>query len=556
MNNSFTLGLLLVLISALVGGYFAKLLKQQPVIGYIVAGVIAGNIFPLKELGITSLAELGAILLLFSIGLEFSLNRFSGIFKKILIASVLQMIISSIVLFTIVHFLGFAIGPSIIMSLAFSLSSTAVVIKILFDRAELDSIHGKLMLGWLLVQDLAVVPIMVTLPFIQNPSSGIWLPIFLTLIKSVSLVAVSLILGKHVVPFVIHKVAQANSRELLLLTSVCLALGTAFVVSLMGISATLGAFLAGFVISESQENHAVFAETRPLRDLFIAMFFVTLGFFVSFGQIVGSLGIILVLTALILIIKSIVILLLSIMVGFRGKTAITASLGLSQVGEFAFIILTAASVQGILSDREASVAIFTSLLTLIITPFLFKSIVPLWRKVKFLKILSTGIQSEGIPEGLTNHIIICGFGRVGGWVGKALESQNIPFVVIEYDQSIVTTLKTKGVPVVYGDPTENEVLDTAGVKDAKAVVVAIPDRFAQESMIAYIQTKAPNAKIISRVHLDEDWDKLKQLRVDKLVQPEFEAATEILKSILRSIGRDRESIKISVKNLRLSHAKI
>lgn len=546
----------MVLISALVGGYFAKLLKQQPVIGYIVAGVIAGNIFPLKELGITSLAELGAILLLFSIGLEFSLNRFSGIFKKILIASVLQMIISSIVLFTIVHFLGFAIGPSIIMSLAFSLSSTAVVIKILFDRAELDSIHGKLMLGWLLVQDLAVVPIMVTLPFIQNPSSGIWLPIFLTLIKSVSLVAVSLILGKHVVPFVIHKVAQANSRELLLLTSVCLALGTAFVVSLMGISATLGAFLAGFVISESQENHAVFAETRPLRDLFIAMFFVTLGFFVSFGQIVGSLGIILVLTALILIIKSIVILLLSIMVGFRGKTAITASLGLSQVGEFAFIILTAASVQGILSDREASVAIFTSLLTLIITPFLFKSIVPLWRKVKFLKILSTGIQSEGIPEGLTNHIIICGFGRVGGWVGKALESQNIPFVVIEYDQSIVTTLKTKGVPVVYGDPTENEVLDTAGVKDAKAVVVAIPDRFAQESMIAYIQTKAPNAKIISRVHLDEDWDKLKQLRVDKLVQPEFEAATEILKSILRSIGRDRESIKISVKNLRLSHAKI
>ena len=117
-------------------------------------------------------------------------------------------------------------------------------------------------------------------------------------------------------------------------------------------------------------------------------------------------------------------------------------------------------------------------------------------------------------------------------------------------------MKTKGVPVVYGDPTENEVLDTAGVKDAKAVVVAIPDRFAQESMIAYIQTKAPNAKIISRVHLDEDWDKLKQLRVDKLVQPEFEAATEILKSILRSIGRDRESIKISVKNLRLSHAKI
>lgn len=556
MNNSFTLGLLLVLFSALVGGYFAKILKQQPVIGYIVAGVVAGNIFPLKELGINSLAELGAILLLFSIGLEFSLNKFGGLFKKILIASILQLLICSVILLLAIQLLGFAIGPSVIISVAFSLSSTAVVMKILFDRAEVDSIHGKLMLGWLLVQDLAVVPIMVTLPYIQNISTEIWLPILFTLIKSVLLVVVSLVLGKHIVPFVIHKVAQVNSRELLLLTSVCLALGTAFAVSSMGISATLGAFLAGLVISESQENHAVFAETRPLRDLFVAMFFVTLGFFVNFGEIRGSLGIILVLAALILLVKSIIILFLSILVGFRGKTAITTSLGLSQVGEFAFVIITAASVQGILSEREASIAIFTSLLTLILTPFLFKSIIPLWRKVKFVKILSTGIQTTGISDGLTNHIIICGYGRVGGWVGKALESQNIPFVVIEYDQNIVSNLKTKGVSVVYGDPTENEVLDAAGVKDARAVVVAIPDRFAQESIIAYIQTKAPNAKIISRVHLDEDWDKLKQLQVDKLVQPEFEAATEILKSILRSLGRDRESIKISVKNLRLSHAKI
>lgn len=556
METAFTLGLLVVLCAGLLGGYLAKLAKLQPVIGYILAGVVLGNLLPVKDLGVEKLAELGTILLLFSIGLEFSLNKFRGMFGRIFLASFMQIVIALVLMFLFFVWLNLPFATALVLSMGFTLSSTSVVIKILADRAELDSIHGKIMLGWLLVQDLAVVPMMILLPFINGVDGNVLQEISVAMLKSGVLVITAVILGKHVVPFIIHKVSQTNSRELLLLTSVCLAIGTAYFVGLLGISATLGAFLAGLVISESQENHAIFAETRPLKDIFVALFFVSLGLFVDLGVVFRQVPVVIVLVAAILIIKSAVSLVVSVLAGFRGKTAVTTSLGLAQVGEFAFVLFSTSVLLGIITAEISSVAISASLITLVITPFLFRIIIPVWRRLRFIKALSSGITPTTEVEEMSNHIVICGYGRVGGWVGKALEVHKIPFIVIEYDHSIVANLKAKGVPVVYGDPAEREVLDAANISSARAVVVAIPDRFAQESLITYVQTVAPNAKIISRVHLDEDWDRLKSLQVDKLVQPEFEAATEILKSILRSLGRDRESVKASIKNLRLSHSRI
>lgn len=557
MEISFTFGLFICLTSALIGGYVAKLLKLQPIIGYIIAGVTTASIFPVDGLGIEKLAELGAILLLFSIGLELSLSKFAGSLKKILVSAVLQMIVVTGLLYFVLKLLGFDNISSLVMSLAFSLSSTAVVVKTLIDRGESETIHGKLMIGWLLVQDLAVIPIMIILPILANGFDGALISGSIAIFKAIFLIGASIMLGKHIVPFIIHKVANSNSRELLVLTSVALAVGTAVLVSLFGISATLGAFIAGFVISESQENHAVFAETRPLRDLFVALFFVTLGFFVSFTTIYQNFGIIIVLSILVLIIKFLVILIISYLAKYNGKTMVVTALGLSQVGEFAFIILGTASVLKIIPENTASLGIAISLVTLIVTPFVYKLAMPLWR------FLSTRIRGFSSLErntlsvsNLTNHIIICGFGRVGGWVGKALVGHGISFVVVDLDPKIVFDCNNKGIMAIHGDPIEKEVLLMAGLTQAKAVVIAIPDRLSQESVIAHVQTIAPDVRIISRVHLDEDYEKLKNLRVHKLVQPEFEAATSIIRNILVSMGKDKEEINKSIKNLRLSHAKI
>jgi CPA2 family monovalent cation:H+ antiporter-2 len=557
MEISFTLGLFICLISALIGGYLAKLLKLQPIIGYIIAGVTTASIFPVDGLGIEKLAELGAILLLFSIGLELSLSKFAGSFKKILVSAVLQMMIVTTLLYFILKLLGFDNLSSLVLSLGFSLSSTAVVVKTLIDRGESETIHGKLMIGWLLVQDLAVIPIMIILPILANGGSGALVGGAVAIIKAIFLITVSIMLGKHIVPFIIHKVASVNSRELLVLTSVALAVGTAVLVSFFGISATLGAFIAGFVISESQENHAVFAETRPLRDLFVALFFVTLGFFVSFTTIYQNFGIIILLSILVLVIKFLVILVINYFAKYSGKTMIITALGLSQVGEFAFIILGTASILKIIPENTASLGIAVSLVTLIATPFIYKLAMPLWR---FLSVRMKGFSSLErntlSVSNLTNHIIICGFGRVGGWVGKALADYGINFVVVDLDPKIIFDCTNKGIVAIHGDPIEKEVLLMAGLTSAKAVVIAIPDRLSQESVIAHIQTMTPEVRIISRVHLDEDYEKLKSLRVHKLVQPEFEAATSIIRNILVSMGKDKDEINKSIKSLRLSHAKI
>jgi CPA2 family monovalent cation:H+ antiporter-2 len=556
------LGLFLITIAAALGGLLAKSLKLPGLVGYIIAGVAFGVVLPENLKGVSGLAQLGTILLLFSIGIELSLTRLSRFLKVAVIGSIIQIVLVTISSYIILNLFSLPPITSLILALGFSLSSTAVVVKLLSERGELETIHGGVMLGWLLCQDLAVIPIMVMLPVFTNLGSGWEMALALALGKAALVVVAVVILGKLVIPFLMHKIAAANSRELLLLSSVGLALGTAAGTSYFGISPTLGAFLAGIVISDSQEHHAIFAETRPLRDLFMALFFVSLGFLVNPGVIVARLPLILSLALIILVLKAVVVFIVSSVFGYRGKTAIAASLGLAQVGEFAFVIFSIALGLKLISPENTTLGISVTLLTLILTPIIFKGVLPLWRKLRdltvdttFGKLFTTGEKRDTFSESISEHIIICGYGRVGKWVGRALSDFGIPFVVVEYNQKIVQDLKEGGISVLYGDPTEPEVLEAVGIRQAKAVVLAIPDAVAQETLIAYIQTVAPDVKIISRVHDDSDWEKHKALRVDKIVQPEFEAAIEIIRSILLGRGKNRVEISEAVKSLRVSHSR-
>lgn len=565
MELVFARELFFVLAAGVIGGIGAKLLKLSPIIGYLIAGVVFGNLFTFNSASIQTFAQIGIILLLFSIGLEMSLSKLGRMLSPAVIGAALQILLGTGLMYILLAILGIAALPALVLALGFSLSSTAVIFKVLADRGEGETIHGELMLAWSLAQDLAVVPIIIILPILaQNLRGGsVAVLLLLALGKAVLVVGATIVLGKIVVPLIIHRIASSNSRELLVLASIALALGTAALTSYLGISPALGAFLAGLVISQSQENHAVFAETRPLRDLFVALFFITLGFLIRIPLVLANWWIILLLVLGVLVIKIVVVWFLSLALGFHGKTAVAASLGLAQAGEFSFVLFSLAQTLKIMSNDTVSIGFATALLTLIATPLLFKIAAPFWRRVKsgtsgsnFLHSFLTGFDRRysGGSE-MSGHIIICGFGRVGGWVGKALEAMGVKYVVVDYDQSVVAKEKAKGTPVIYGDPGEAEVLEQAGIAGAKAIVIAIPDRVAQEEIISLVQTKYPSVKIISRVHLDEDFEKMKLLRVHKIIQPEFEASLAMVKAIMDSMGKSKEEIRERVKSLRVSRSK-
>jgi len=565
MEVGFAHEIFFVLLAALAGGLIVRLLKIQPLVGYILAGVVFGSILPIKTGQIEKLAEVGAILLLFSTGIELSLKKLAKVVKVAVIGGIIQILAVTAISYFLLLGFGFSGLAAAIMAAGFSISSTAVVIKILLDRGEEDTLHGEIMIGWSLVQDLAVIPMMILLTALANPSGGIILVSGLALLKALSVVVLTLILGRLVAPYFIHKIASINSRELLVLSSITLALGTAALTSYFGVSPALGAFLAGVVISESQENHAIFAEMRPLRDIFVALFFVSLGFLVTPSIILTNFGLIILLAVVVFLVKFVTVFIISLAFRYHGRTATIVSFGLAQVGEFAFILFSLGMALGVFPKEAASIGIATALLTLIATPFLFKSITPIWKslrnassKVDFLRKIILGgdrVTPEG-REQYSNHIIICGFGRVGGWVGRALGEAKIPFVVVDYNQSVVSRLKAKGIQAIYGDPTEKEVIEAAGAREAKAVILAIPDEFAQEEIVAHIENLNPRAKVIARVHKDEDFEKLKLLKVNTLIQPEFEGAIRIIRTIFVSMGRPKDEINERIKNIRLSHAAI
>jgi CPA2 family monovalent cation:H+ antiporter-2 len=563
MGNLGLLNIIFIfLLASFLGGLAARILKLQPFVGYIIIGILFGSFLPKDLIEIDKLAEIGAILLLFSLGLELSLSKLQRILKVAVWGGIIQLVFSSVLFFIILLLFGFSQVLSLILAIGFSLSSTAVVVKLLSEKGDLESVHGELMVGWLLVQDLAVLPIMIFLTSLSTRGGNWFLSLALMSAKGFLIIGLVVLLGRLILPYLIHKVASFNSRELLLLLSVIFALGTAFLVNLFGFSFALGAFLAGVVISDSQEKHAVFAETRSLRDLFVALFFVTLGFSLIPSVFIKSSFLILILVLLIFLVKFLVFLLVNFTFGYYGKAAIISSLGLTQVGEFSFIIFSQANLLGLISPENASLGIAVALSSLILSPIVFKYSYTLWKRLKLaaenrpflLKYMLSPERNKNHNLGeLSGHIVVCGFGRVGKWVCKALESLGIDFVIVDYNEKAIREAKEKGIKVIYGDASDPEIIKQAQVASSKCVVIAIPDKLAQEELITHIQTISPNVKIFARAHFDEDAVRLRFLRVDKVVQPEFEAAIGIVSSVLSALGKSNPEIKSKIRDLRRSH---
>lgn len=560
-------GLVAISAGLFLSGLLAKKLNQPIILGYLFAGLGISSFldkFGWEKSTVSFFAQIGLSLLMFSLGLEFSLKKIEKIKEIVIIGAILQILLTVLfgsVLLSLV--LGLDFLPSVVMAMAFSLSSTAIIIKILKEKNILDSLSGDIMEGWLLIQDLAVLPMIAILPIMLGINLSQTNP-FNVFLNIVFLIATG-VFSYFLVPKLADYVSSFNNRELLLIFSVFLFFLFTAVFSLLGLPLALGAFVAGLILRQTFVNNAVFSEIRPLRDIFLAIFFVSLGLSLQGVNLLSQIPSISLVLILFLVLKTFLIGLVIILFGFHAKTIFEISFGLSTIGEFSFVLASAAASQGLLGPKDYSLTTSVTLLSMVLTPGMFflsnifykKSSVFLKKfpgiYKKFYSSVDRRFDLEDLP--LENHIIIIGYGRVGKWIGHVLESSKIDFLVIENNPLIIRTLKLEGKKVVFGDPTELSVLDFARVDKARLVIVAIPDFFSQKMVISNVRSLNKKVTIICRSHLDEDNDTLKLMGAEYVVYPEFEAALSISHRVLQIFGREKEEIINELKKLRKSHSR-
>ncbi|MBI3290553.1 cation:proton antiporter [Candidatus Microgenomates bacterium] len=556
--------LALVLLAAFLGGGASAIFRLPLLTGYIVAGVVLALVSPLLNAGseVLSLAQLGIILLLFTIGVELSFNKLTSVFKIAIFGGLIQILSTVLMGLFLLPLFGINSTASLILAFGFSLSSTAVVVKILQEKGELDTLAGEILIGWLLIQDLAVVPMVVLLPILAGGGHS-FIEFPLAFVRSALVLAVAYFAGKFFVPSFMKLVLETKSREFFLLSIVTFVFAVAGLSSLVGISPALGAFLGGLVIAETSQNHAVFAEIRPLREVFMILFFVSLGALVDPSILFSSWQIIVVLTVVFLLVKFLLSFFIIFLFGYHPKTAFWAASGLANIGEFSFLVAALAGTIGILTQEELGIAIYVTLLTLLVTPVLFAWRHVLWIKSKPLFELPFFTRVQGNERRtnvagtsmLNGHVVLCGYGRVGSWLGRACQLAHIPFVVIEYNYDVISDLFTQNIPYILGDPADREILEQANLKSARLLVIAIGDRHTQELVIAHAHTLAAKLPIISRAHQDEDRKRLETLGVAEVVQPEFEAALSIIHRVFQSFGMSREEVSKRLKTIKSEHSR-
>ena len=571
MDHIFLIELTTILFGALFGGIIAYRLRQPVVLGYIFAGLILGTLFPsflngsARDSAVNTLAEIGVALLLFTLGLEFSLPRLKKVGKPAVLGASLQILLVLLSFSVLLHFLlGINFKQALFLGGIASLSSTAVVAKLLNDSASIDSLQGDLMMAWLIVQDLAVVPLILILPAIT--SSGSFEPVSLALgiLKSAIALYLIFLFGKKTVPYLFRKLALFNSRELLLVSAFVFCIALATLAEFLGLSFAIGAFIGGILISTSAVNHEVFTEIRPLRDLFSSMFFVSLGFLITIPTFFASLIPALVITFLVLTVKLFIILSLALFFKYHSKVAFIASLGLFQIGEFGFILAKIGLDSGSITLPLYQAIVSSSIITLVLTPFLFNSAPKIYKVFRnfirnyqpsLYRFIFKALDSDAkMPKPrkyvATNHIILVGYGRVGRYLAKVLSLAGIEYVVIDLHYRAVHNLRKKGIHSVYGDAVNPDVLLLAGIKSAKGVIIATPDVITNELIINNIRRLNPSARIIGRAHKEEDIARLYIRGITEVIEPEFEASLQIGERILKFFNKTPKEIHHYIQKTR------
>jgi CPA2 family monovalent cation:H+ antiporter-2 len=556
----------LVTALAFVGGFVAKKLHLPLIVGYILVGVFLGALltegFSNAEF-FNFFSEIGIALLLFTLGVEFNFDHLKAIGKSAGLGAGIQIIVVGLAGFLILPaIIGVTYLQALFISFAIALSSTAVVSKILYERGETTASYGELSLGWLVAQDLLVLPVMVVLGLVgKNLPAGNFVgvvgEIVLSTTKALAVLYFALIFGKKIIPRVFRSLALTERSELLLLASFSFALIFAYGANFFGVSFAIGAFLAGLALSSAVINHEVFSQMRPIRDLFSCFFFVSIGFLATQNFSLSNIPSIAILFIITFILKTVVVFVVAVKLGFHTKVSFYATLAIFGVGEFSFVIGKFGKDLGALDANAFNVLTATCALTLIATPFVssqssyvykatvnfIRSRLPRFYK-KFVYEIDHG---KSFPrekeENISNHVIIVGYGRVGREVAKVLDYANVNYVVTDYNITHLKDLKAKGKPFVYGDATNEDILTSAGIKTCRAIIIAIPDALDGEIILNHCLRLNPDAKFVARAHKDSDAARLKVRGVSSVIEPEFEASLSLVRHALYSLEVSLEEIE-------------
>ncbi|HKS92282.1 MAG TPA: cation:proton antiporter [Tepidiformaceae bacterium] len=529
---------------AVAGGFIARWLRLSPVVGYLIVGVIISPFTPgyVAEIEtVRQLAEIGVVFLMFGVGLHFSLTDLLAVRGIAIPGAILQVALSTALGAVIGTLAGLGWRAAITLGLAISVASTAVLVRSLEDRGLIQSVHARVVIGWVVVQDLATVLILALLPALDPNSSGNpAADAALSFAKAAIFLLVALVAGVRVVPIVLAIAAKTGSRELFMLSVVAIALGIALGANALGLSIALGAFIGGVVVSETEMSHEAAAATLPLQQSFAVLFFVSVGMLLDPGPIRDHFGFFTAVVATVLFGNAIISMLITGAFPYSGRTALVVGCGLAQIGEFSFVIADQATRHHLMSHATYEVVLGAAVVTIILNPLAYMSLPMIERAMRRVGPLWQWLNKQGpLPEPPrpdVGDVLIAGYGRVGELMGHAMGQLDVPFTVIDVNLDRTRRLNAAGIRATWGDAASAEVLRTAGAAHKKVIVVAVPD--ANTALLAVTNARRlnPLAPIIVRAQHRDELPALRQAGASEVVVPAYEGGLELMREALVALG--------------------
>ena len=531
-----------MLTSSVLGVALFRAMRLPPMLAYFTVGLLLGphvfGVLPDIEEN-RDLAEFGIVFLMFSIGLEFSLSQLYSMRRVVLGVGGAQVTITLGVIMAVCLMLGLSGPTAMVIGGALAMSSTAIVSKLLVERLDLNSRHGRLSIGVLLFQDLAVVPLLVLIPALAAPTDDLVAILGFAGLKAALALALLFVAGKTIMNRWLGLVARQRSRELFVMNVLMMTLVLAYVTKLAGLSYALGAFIAGMLISETRYRYQVESDIAPFRDILLGLFFITIGMLLNISQLADNIGLVLLVLIGLIIFKAFVVAVLARIFGYEPGVAIRAGVTLAQGGEFSFVLLALGFTNGIIDGQELQVVLAASLISMVIAPFIIQRNLQI---AEFFARSYTQNRNRQIDEiqrtgrRLSNHVIICGFGRSGQYLARFLKEENIPFIALDIDLARVQEAATAGENVVYGDASRRVVLHAAGVERAKAMVISYNDVHSSIKILHVVQEIAPDLPVIVRTVDETTMESLREAGAAEVVPEVLEGSLMLASHALVLLG--------------------
>jgi len=544
---------------ALILGFIAERFKLSALVGYLVAGILIGPATPgfVADAHIASqLSEIGIMLLMFGVGLHFSVDDLMSVKRIAIPGAIAQMSIATLLGMYVANTWGWSFGEGLVFGLALSCASTVVLLRALESRNLMQSVNAKITIGWLVVEDLVTVLVLVLLPplasllggaALENASASIWQTLAITLLEVAAFIIIMLGVGKRLLPWILWLVAKTGSRELFTLAVISAAIGIAYGAAvLFSVSFALGAFFAGMVMRESEFSHRAAQESLPLRDAFAVLFFVSVGMLFQPTILIDRPMSVLAVVAVIIVGKSIAAMAITLAFRYPLNTALVVAASLAQIGEFSFILAGLGASLGILPAEGMSLILVAALISIAINPLLFSVIDPFKKWLIARSRLASELEKRADPfaelpmstarKYLEGQVVLVGYGRVGRRIAKDLDAHDIPYVVAEQNRELVEDLRKKGIPAVSGNASEASVLIQAHIANASMLVVATPDTIDVRKMIDIAKMLRPEIQVMLRAHNEDEFDLFSKEKIGKVFYGEEELANGMSKHIVRQFA--------------------